>query len=194
MSEKVIGISVRDIPLISEFGETLFPNRTVFSAPFRLLEVLWLLEFIKPLPEGINDIPLLQQYYLDNKDDDSWRQFNIPCFELTTREGDFHDSLRCGELEVPNPVCPRCEYKLRCFRLIDLEEDEELKHDFEVTCELIYERTRASNSEYSVSTVVAALRDLKTVRRFPNATIIAWDDLGEESIIEERNEVPRYWF
>jgi hypothetical protein len=194
MGEKVIGISVRDIPLISEFGETLFPNRTVFSAPFRLLEVLWLLEFIKPLPEGINDIPLLQQYYLDNKDDDSWRQFNIPCFELTTREGDFHDSLRCGELEVPNPVCPLCEYKLRCFRLIDLEEDEELKHDFEVTCELIYERTRASNSEYSVSTVVAALRDLKTVRRFPNATIIAWDDLGEESIIEERNEVPRYWF
>jgi hypothetical protein len=194
MGEKVIGISVRNIPLISEFGETLFTNRTVFSAPFRLLEVLWLLEFIAPQKEGVYDIPLLQKFYLDNRDDDINRQFDIPCEESTTREGDFDDPVRCGDLEVPNPVCPLCEYKLRVFRLIHLEEDEELRHDFEVTCELLYERTRDFESEYSVSTVVAALRDLKTVRGFPNATIIAWDDFGEESIVEERNEVPRYWF
>jgi hypothetical protein len=120
--------------------------------------------------------------------------FNIPCEESTTREGDFNDPVFCGDLEVPNPVCPLCEIKLRLFRLIHLEEDAEVKKILEWHLDLLFSRTRGSDAEFQVSTVVAALRDLKTVRGFPNATIIAWTELGEENIIEELNEVPRYWF
>jgi hypothetical protein len=193
MEGKFVGISVRNIPIISEFGDTLFTCRTVFSAPIRLLEILWLLEYIEPQKEGVYDIPGLQQLYLDKREEIN-EDFNIPCEESTTREGDFNDPVFCGDLQVPNPVCPLCEMKLRLFRLIQLEEDEEVKHILEVHLDLLFSRTRGSDAEFQVSTVVAALRDLKTVRSFPNATIIAWTELGEENIIEELNEVPRYWF
>jgi hypothetical protein len=193
MEGKFVGISVRNIPIISEFGETLFNCRTVFSAPFRLLEILWLLEYIQPQKEGVYHIPELQQFYLDNREEIN-EDFNVPCEESTTREGDFKDPIFCGDLEVSNPVCPLCEIKLRLFWAIHSEENTEIKKDLEWHLDLLFSRTRGSDAEFLVSTVVAALRDLKTVRGTPNATIITWTKEGEEYILIEETEVPRYWF
>jgi hypothetical protein len=119
---------------------------------------------------------------------------DIPCGEITTRPGDFNDPTFCGELDLPNPICPLCELKLRLFKALHTSEDSNTREILETELEFIYSETRGERPQFQVNTVVAALRDLRTVRSTPNAVIVEWNSLGEEEVVIDSRAVPRYWF
>jgi hypothetical protein len=146
MEGRFVGISTRQIPIINEFGETLFNWRTVFSAPLRLLRILFLLEAVPPQPAGTYDIPELQRFYLTHREVIQ-EDFNISCEEITTRIGDFTDPTECGDLELPNPVCPLCEIKLRLFKAIHFEENSETKAELESDLDFLFTCTRGYQPE-----------------------------------------------
>jgi hypothetical protein len=141
------------------------------------------LEIFESLPAGDrqDDLCSIAAYYRLNREP-AFEDFDIPCEEVISRGGDFGHPVRCGSQRRPNAAfCPVCEFKLRNFRLEAVETDPQELFKAQRETAFVQYYCKGRRPIYELPDIVADLRDLKTARGLPNASIVLWNEFGVES-------------
>jgi hypothetical protein len=180
MERRFIGLSTRRYSITGVNNESLYNYTINFSAPIKLFRILEILESL-PAGDTQDDLFNLADYYRRNQEP-ALGDFDIPCEEIVSRGADFEHPTRCGSQRRPNSAfCPICEFKLRNFRLEAVETDPLERFIAQQETAFIQYYCKGRRPIYELPDIVAALRDLKTARGLPNASIVLWDESGTES-------------
>lgn len=188
-----VGISFENRSIFDENQEPTHTFSVALNLPEKLWEVIKLLNRLPQEIQQVEDCSDLIECYNHHKAERE-ENFSVPCYQITSREGDQHHPTRCGYRIYPNPLlCPVCEIKLRNFHITLTSNSEEEKIGAQRDTNFIYRYCKGQFPIFGIALVVSALRDYRTIQQLPNARIKVWENDDEHYSLPDITEPLQYW-